>query len=173
PPPPGLGPEGNSLSVCAPGHAGQAAQALAGVIEKLRAGQRQTLVIGMGHGMCTCEGAAFEYAFNVEHELRVRGLRDLAEVIYLTNEYELGDFGVGGMTFKQNGFLTTSQLWTESLFKERGVTAVSKAHVQKVEEGRLYYETLNGEEGTLDFDFAMLLPPFRGADLLAFDPPRR
>jgi len=41
--------------------------------------------------------------------------------------------------------------------------------VQKVEEGRLYYETLDGEEGTLDFDFAMLLPPFRGADLQAFD----
>ena len=85
-------------------------------------GERQRLVIGVGHGTCTCEGAAFEYAFNVEHELRSRGLRDLAEVVYLTNEYELGDFGVGGMTFKQNGFVTTSQLWTESLFEERGVT---------------------------------------------------
>jgi hypothetical protein len=30
--------------------------------------------------MCTCEGAAFEYTFNVEHELRTRGLRDLADV---------------------------------------------------------------------------------------------
>ena len=58
------------------------------VIGKLRAGQRQTLVIGVGHGMCTCEGAAFEYTFNVEHELRTRGLRDLADVIYLSNEYE-------------------------------------------------------------------------------------
>lgn len=35
------------------------------------------------------------------------------------------------------------------------------AHVQKVEEGRRYYETLDGDEGTLDLDFAMLLPPFR------------
>jgi sulfide:quinone oxidoreductase len=57
---PGLGPDRNSLSVCTPGHAEQAAQALGGVIEKLRAGQRQTLVIGVGHGTCTCEGAAFE-----------------------------------------------------------------------------------------------------------------
>ena len=65
------------------GHAVQAARALDGVIEKLGAGQRQTLVIGMGHGMCTCEGAAFEYTFNVEHELRTRGLRDLADVIPL------------------------------------------------------------------------------------------
>ena len=29
-------------------------------------------------------GAAFEYTFNVEHELRIRGLRDLADVIYLS-----------------------------------------------------------------------------------------
>jgi len=42
----------------------------------------------------------------------MRGLRERAEIIYLTNEYELGDFGVGGMSFKQNGFVTTSQLWT-------------------------------------------------------------
>ena len=33
--------------------------------------------------------------------------------------------------------------------------------MQKVEEGRLYYETLDGDEGTLGLDFAMLLPPFR------------
>jgi sulfide:quinone oxidoreductase len=90
------------------------------VIEKLRAGQRQTLVIGMEHGMCTCEGAAFEYTFNVEYELRIRGLRDLADVIYVSNEYELGDFGVGGRVFPQQGFISSSQIWTESLFRERG-----------------------------------------------------
>jgi len=42
---PGLGPDGNSLSVCTPGHAQQAARALDGVIEKLRAGQHQTLCV--------------------------------------------------------------------------------------------------------------------------------
>ena len=106
------------------------------------------------------EGAAFEYTFNVEHELRMRGLRERAKI----NEFELGDFGdfgVCGMSFKQNGFVTTSQLWTESVFKERGVKALSKAHVQKVEEGRLCYETLDGDEEALNFDFAMLLPHFR------------
>ena len=122
----------------------------------------------MGHGTCTCEGAAFEYTFNVEHELRAAGVRDLAEVIYLTNEYELGDFGVGGLSFTQNGFVTTSKLWTESLFKERGVKSILRAHVQKVEEGKLFYETLDGTEDALAFDFAMLLPPFRGQDLKAF-----
>jgi len=167
---PGLGPDGgHSLSVCTADHARETAARFQEVIERLERGERQRLVIGVGHGMCTCEGAAFEFAFNVEHELRQRGLRDLAEVIYLTNEHELGDFGVGGMTFAQNGFLTTSQLWTESLFRERKVRAIVGAHVQRVEPGKVFYETLDGEEGALDFDFAMLLPPFRGQDLKAFD----
>ena len=155
--------------MCTPGHAVQAARALDGVIEKLRAGQRQTLVVGVGHGMCTCEGAAFEYTFNVEHELRTRALRDLADVIYLSNEYELGDFGVGGMVFRQQGFLSSSQIWTESLFRERGVKAILRAHVERVEPGKIYYETLDGTRDALAFDLAMLLPPFRGADLKAYD----
>ena len=166
---PGLGPEGHSWSVCTPGHAVDAADAFEAVKAKLRAGQPQRLVIGMGHGTCTCEGAAFEYTFNVEHELRESGLRDLAEVVYLTNEYELGDFGVGGMTFRQNGFVTSSRMWTESLFRERSVKAIVQAHVERVEEGKLFYETLDGTQSMLEFDFAMLLPPFRGADLQAFD----
>jgi sulfide:quinone oxidoreductase len=167
---PGLGPDGgNSWSVCTAGHAEEASSALDEVITKLRAGHRQRLVIGMGHGTCTCEGAAFEYTFNVDHELRRAGVRDLAEVVYLSNEYDLGDFGVGGMHFAQQGFVTSSQTWTESLFRERDVKAVLRAHVEKVEPGVVHYETLDGEHHTLDFDFAMLLPPFRGADLTAYD----
>lgn len=166
---PGLGPDGHSWSVCTAGHAEQAADALQEVIAKLRAGQPQRLVIGMGHGTCTCEGAAFEYTFNVEHELRAAGVRDLAEIVYLSNEYELGDFGVGGMVFGQRGFATSSQTWTESLFRERGVHAILRAHVERVEDGKLFYETLDGAHESLEFDFAMLLPPFRGADLQAFD----
>jgi sulfide:quinone oxidoreductase len=166
---PGLGPEGNSLSVCTASHAVEAAERLKGCIATMRTGQRQTLVIGTGHGTCTCEGAAFEYAFNVEHELREAGVREMADIIYLSNEYELGDFGVGGMVFTQKGFQTTSRTWTESLFRERGMRAILQAHVHKVDPGQLTYEQLDGSMHTLDFDFAMLLPPFRGADLAAFD----
>ncbi|MFM1916604.1 MAG: hypothetical protein RJB01_119 [Actinomycetota bacterium] len=166
---PGLGPDGHTVSVCTPSHAIEASSHLQDVIAKLKAGTPQTLVVGVGHGTCTCEGAAFEYAFNVEHELRAAGVRDKAKVIYLTNEYELGDFGVGGMVFSQRGFETTSKMWTESLFRERGVEAILQAHVEKVEPGVIHYEQLDGSKSTLDFDFAMLLPPFRGADLKAFD----
>ena len=70
----GLGPQhGHTVSVCTADHAVEAAARLAETIDRLRAGESQTLVIGMGHGTCTCEGAAFEYVFNVDHELRQAG----------------------------------------------------------------------------------------------------
>jgi sulfide:quinone oxidoreductase len=166
---PGLGPDGNTVSVCTPGHAVEAAKEFKEVIAKLKQGIAQTLVVGVGHGTCTCEGAAFEYVFNVEHELTLAGVRDLATLIYLTNEYELGDFGVGGMTITQNGFETTSKIWTESLFRERKVHAILQAHVEKIDAGVIHYEQLDGVKKTLNFDFAMLLPPFRGVDLKAFN----
>jgi sulfide:quinone oxidoreductase len=150
-------------------HAVEANRKLREVMEVLKSGRPQTLVVGMGHGTCTCEGAAFEYVFNVDHELREAGVRDLARVVYLTNEAALGDFGVDGMVFDQQGFQTTSELWTGSLFRERGVEAILGAHVAKVEEGVIHYETLDGMTHTLGFDFAMLIPPFGAVRLKAYD----
>ena len=43
------------------------------------------------------------------------------------------------MTFQQNGFVTSSRMWTESLFRERGVKAVVQAHVERVEDGTVDY----------------------------------
>jgi sulfide:quinone oxidoreductase len=167
---PGLGPDGgHTVSVCTADHAMHAAAELRATIERLRAGETQTLVVGMGHGTCTCEGAAFEYVFNVDHELREAGVRDRARLVYLTNEAKLGDFGVDGMTFAEHGFQTSSELWTASLFRERGVEAVLGAHVQRVEPGVVHYETLDGETHEIAFDFGMLLPPFGGVPLQAFD----
>ncbi len=166
---PGLGPTENSVSVCTFDHAHEAAEKLKSVIGLLKQGKKQTLVVGVGHGTCTCEGAAFEYVFNVDHELRKAGVRDLAELIYITNEHELGDFGVGGMTFTHKGIDVPSRTWTESLFRERGVKAILSAHVEKVEPGVIFYELVYGTKGELRFDFAMLLPPFRGVDLSAYD----
>lgn len=167
---PGLGPDGGyTVSVCTPTHATEASSKLDQVIKAAKAGDKQRVVIGVGHGTCTCEGAAFEYTFNVDHELREAGVRDNVELTYLTNENELGDFGVGGMQFEQNGFRTTSQLWTESLYRERGVKAVTGAAVTSIDEGVIHYDQLDGSHNDMEFDFAMLLPPFRGADWKAFD----
>ncbi len=164
---PGLGPEHNSYSVCTVEHAVQTASALDALIERMKAGHHATLVVGTGHGSCTCEGAAFEYVFNLEFELRRRGVRDRARLVFVTNEAELGDFGVGGMQLKMSGYVAPSRLFAESLFVERGVEWVCGAHVHRVDEGELELETLDGERARLAFDFAMLLPPFSGVGLRA------
>ena len=166
----GLGPdEGNSLSVCLPQHAAQAAAALDEEVERMRRGEKRRFLVGVGHGTCTCEGAAFEYIVNLEFELRNRGVRDRAEITWITNEYELGDFGMGGMHLKRSGYVTPSSIFNASLFAERGIDWITRAHVHKVEPDRVLYETLDGAEREQGFDFAMLLPPFSGVGLKAFD----
>lgn len=166
---PGLGPEQNSWSVCTFGHAEHAAKALDACVGKMKKGEIQTLLIGTGHGTCTCQGAAFEYLFNVEFELRRRGVRDKARLIWISNEQELGDFGMGGMYIKRGGYITHSRVFTESLYTERGIEWITRAHVKQVDKQSITYETLDGSIREQAFNFAMLLPPFSGVGLKAFD----
>ncbi len=165
----GLGPDGYSYSVCTADHAQHAARAFLENVEAMKRGERRRFVVGTGHGSCTCEGAAFEYVVNLEFELRRHKVRDKAEVVYLSNEYELGDFGMGGAHIRRNGYITPTNIFTESLFAERGIEWIIRAHVKKLEPSLLHYQTLDDEERDLTFDFAMLLPPFSGVGLTAFD----
>ncbi len=170
---PGLG-DANGLgeftvSVCTADHAVHASHELAKCIEKMKQGERQKFLIGTGHGMCTCQGAAFEYIFNIEHEINKAGVRDMADIKWISNESFLGDFGVGGLHMKAMGFAVSSKIFAESLFAERNVDWIIGAHVNKVEKGKVHYELLDGSYGEEDFDFSMLIPPFAGAGLKAYN----
>jgi sulfide:quinone oxidoreductase len=167
---PGLGPDGgHTVSVCTPAHAVEAAQELKATIARLKAGERLTLVIGTGHGTCTCEGAAFEYVLNVEHELRRHGVRDNADVVFFTNEMELGDFGVGGMIIKHKDSYLSGAAVAGTLFAERGIRSVLGAAATNITADTIEYVQVDGKPQSLHYDFSMLLPPFRGAPLTAFD----
>jgi sulfide:quinone oxidoreductase len=167
---PGLGPEhGHTVSVCTASHALEANQKLQTVIDTMKGGKRCTLIIGTGHGMCTCQGAAFEYIYNVDHVLREAGVRNMARIVWLSNEYELGDFGMGGVHIKRGGYITNGKTFAESLMVERGIEWITRAHVTKVEAGKIHYEILDGSFHELDFDFSMLIPPFAGVGLKAFN----
>lgn len=168
---PGLG-EGSQLgehtvSVCTADHAEHANEKLQEAIAKMKKGERQKFLIGTGHGMCTCQGAAFEYIFNVEHELNKAGVRDMAHMQWISNESFLGDFGMGGLHMKVGGYVVSSKIFSESLYAERGVDWLIGAHVSKVESGKIEYELLDGSKGEETFDFAMLIPPFAGVGLKA------
>ncbi len=167
---PGLGPkEGNSLSVCTYLHAAEANIHLQNAIERMKKGERQKFLIGTGHGLCTCQGAAFEYIFNIEHELNKAGVRDKADIKWISNEQFLGDFGVAGVHLKWGGHIVSSKIMMESLFTEKGIDWITGAHVKEVQKGKVNYELLDGSEGEEDFDFAMLIPPFSGVGMKAFD----
>lgn len=166
----GLGPDaGYTVSVCTADHAVHASKKLDELIEQMKKGEEKKILIGTGHGMCTCQGAAFEYTFNVEHKIKEAGVRDKATITYISNEYELGDFGVGGMHLKMGGYITSGKIFAESLYTERGVKWITRAHVNKVEKDKVHYELLDGSKHEEPFDFSMLIPPFAGAGMKAFD----
>jgi len=159
----------NTVSVCTADHAVHASHELTKAIEAMKGGKRQKFLIGTGHGMCTCQGAAFEYIFNIEHELNKAGVRDMADMKWISNESFLGDFGMGGLHMKVGGYVVSSKLFAESLYAERDIEWLIGAHVSKVEKGKLDYELLDGSTGEEEFDFAMLIPPFAGVGLKAYD----
>lgn len=165
----GLGPDKNSNSVCTYDHAEHAWKNLQTCFEKMERGEKQRFLIGTGHGMATCQGAAFEYALNIAYEITQRKLNKYAEITWITNEYELGDFGMAGAYVKQGGYITPTKIFAESILKENGIKWILGAGVNKVESGVAHFETLDGEMHEKSFDFAMLIPPFSGVGLKAFD----
>ncbi len=165
----GLGPGKFSNSVCTYDHAAEAWNNLKKSIEKMEAGEKQTFLIGTGHPMATCQGAAFEYALNIAFEITKRKLNHLADIWWISNEYELGDFGMGGAYVKRGGYITPTKIFTESVFKEYGIRWIKRAGVYKIEKGVAHYETLDGEYKSKEFDFAMLIPGFAGAGMKAYD----
>ncbi len=166
----GLGPEhGHTVSVCTSSHALEANHKLQQIIVAMKNGERKTIVIGTGHGMCTCQGAAFEYIYNVDHVLREAGVRNMARIVWLSNEFELGDFGMGGVHIKRGGYITNGKTFAESLMVERSIEWITRAHVKKVEAVKIHYEILDGSFHELEFDFSMLIPPFAGVGLKAYN----
>lgn len=167
----GLNPGENEMySVCTYGHAQHAAKGLKILEEKLKKSDKKLKVlIGTGHPKATCQGAAFEYILNVENELRLKKLRDKVEITWISNEYELGDFGMDGALLAYKGMRLKSSEMVEMIFEDRDIKWILGAGVNKVELGKVHYETLDGEYKTEDYDFGMLIPAFAGHPFKAYD----
>ena len=164
----GLGPEKFTNSVCSCDHASKTWEALKTCINRMKAGDKLKFVVGTGHPTATCQGAAFEYALNLANEIRELKLNHRAEMTYITNEYEVGDFGMGGAFVKRGGYITSTKVFTESILAEYNIKWIKRAGVTRIEPDKIHYETLDGNIGSLDFDFAMLIPAFAGAGMKAF-----
>jgi sulfide:quinone oxidoreductase len=168
---PGLGPEkGYTYSICTPAHATQTAQVYQDLVTRLNNGQqRATVVVGTGHGACTCQGAAFEFISLLHNDLVDRGVRDRVDLKWLSNEPNVGDFGIDGFEAQMGPVLFTSEDMCRAVFKDYGIDFQVQSHVHKVDAERIYTENEAGEYREIPYDFAMLIPPFKGKPIRYLD----
>ncbi|NNJ11111.1 FAD-dependent oxidoreductase [Chloroflexales bacterium ZM16-3] len=163
---PGLGPPANyTTSICTLDHAIEARDRYLEHIKRLEKGERQRFVIGTGHPGATCQGAALEYIANIHKDLVKRRLRDRVDLIYLSNEAAVGDFGVGGLRARFKGKLTTSEEFIGAVYKEYGITSMVQRGVHKVDDKTIFWEDYAGNYGETAYDFAMLIPQFLGQSI--------
>jgi len=161
--------QNKAFSVCTYTHAEHAWENLEALIQEMKQGKKAKILIGTGHAKSTCQGAAFEYILNVEHELRKHKVRDMVEITWISNEYKLGDFGMDGMLLSYGSMTMKSHEMIEMVFEDRGIKWILGSAVNKIEDGIAHYENLEDEYKTETYDFAMLIPAFSGHGFKAFD----
>ncbi len=149
----GLGPQGNTQSICHVAHAEQAREAF----EKFCANPGP-LVVGAAQG-ASCFGPAYEFAFILDTELRKRRIRDKVPMTYVTPEPYIGHLGLDGVG-DTKGLM-------ESEFRQRHISWMTNTRIARADADKLAVEEI-GEDGAvkraldIPFRYAMILPPFRG-----------
>ncbi len=157
----GSGPEGFTESICVTDHAEKAWASYQKLLDK-----PGPIVIG-AMPFASCFGPAYEFAFIVDADLRKRKIRDKFPMTYVTSEPYIGHLGLGGVG--------DSKSMLESELRNHHIKWVTNAKTTKVEAGKLFADELdaNGEtikQHEIDFDFAMMLPAFKGVDAVAAVP---
>lgn len=151
----GLGPEGNTASVCTVEHAQAAAQRWDEFLK-----DPGPIVVGAVQG-ASCFGPAYEFAFIMDSDLRKRRLRDKVKMTFVTAEPYIGHLGLAGVG-NSKGML-------EGEFRDHHINWICNAKVTKVEAGKMFVTEVdeNGQEKKqheLDFKYSMMLPAFTGID---------
>ncbi|WP_296815829.1 FAD/NAD(P)-binding oxidoreductase [Brevundimonas sp.] len=152
---PGLGPDGNTQSVCHVGHAVEASDAFAELVAN-----PGPIVVGAVQG-ASCFGPAYEFAMILDTELRRRRVRDRVPMTFVTSEPYVGHLGLDGVG-DTKGLL-------ESEMRQRHIKWITNARVTSVDPGLMHVEEVGGDGQVkathdLPFKFSMMLPAFRGVE---------
>jgi sulfide:quinone oxidoreductase len=111
------------------------------------------VVVGATQG-ASCMGAAYEYLFNMDKELRRKKIRDKVELTWFTPEPFLGHFGIGG--------ITGGQTMLEAFMKMYNIKWYTNASIEKIEKDKIFLK-----DGTvLPYKMAMVMPPFVGSEAM-------
>jgi sulfide:quinone oxidoreductase len=107
------------------------------------------VVVGSVQGV-SCFGPAYEYAFEVETELKRRNIRHKVPITFITSEPYIGHFGIGGVRM--------SKRMMEDEFADREIKVITN---QAVEE--FTPDVVILKDGTkFPFRLAMFAPPMAG-----------
>ena len=146
---PGLGEGGNAHTITTMDDAIRAGEGWRQFREK-----PGDVVIGATQG-AGCFGAAYEFLFNTSYQLKKAGLKDRVKLTYVSAEPFLGHFGIGG--------LPHGEKLLGMFLKKEGIDAVLDTAMDHVDDGRLVL----ADGRTLDFGYAMIIPPFSGQEVIA------
>jgi sulfide:quinone oxidoreductase len=94
-------------------------------------------------------------------------VRDKAQIVWITDEYELGDFGMGGPHLKRAGYVTPPSIFNASLFAERAIDWSPRAHVSEVQPDASC--TSRSKPLTTTGSTSRLPPTFSGVGPTGFD----
>ena len=153
----GLGPDGNTQSICDVDHAASANDRWEAFCK-----DPGPIVVGAVQG-ASCYGPAYEFAMIMDADLRRRRIRDKVPMTFVTAEPYIGHLGIGGVG-DTKGLL-------ESEMRQRHIKWITNAKVDKVEAGRLFATEVDEDAKPkkaheLPFKFSMMLPAFRGIPAL-------
>ncbi len=149
----GLGPEGNTQSICHVDHAVEAGKAFDEFCK-----DPGPLVVGAAQG-ASCYGPAYEFTFILETELRRRKIRDQVPITYITPEPYIGHLGLDGVGDTKN--------LIESAMRDKHIKWMTNTKINKVDPDVMHVETMNPDGTSLStsevpFKYSMMLPAFRG-----------
>ncbi len=116
------------------------------------------IVIGAAES-ASCFGAAYEFAFVLETELRRRRIRNRVPMTFVTAEPYIGHLGLDGIG-DTKGLL-------ESEFRQHHIKWITSARIKKVDDGKMTVDEVGDDRSVkatkeLPFAFSMVLPAFRG-----------
>ncbi|MBR7828797.1 FAD-dependent oxidoreductase [Actinospica sp. MGRD01-02] len=145
---PGLGPDGCAQSITTLADAERAGAAWRDFLD-----DPGPVVIGATQG-ASCFGAAYEFLFNMSHQLRKSKLNELTSLTFLTAEPFVGHFGIGG--------LPGGEKLLKMFLKKEGIAVRTGVAFEEV--GGDYVRLTDGSK--VKFAYSMVVPPFVGQDVV-------
>jgi sulfide:quinone oxidoreductase len=113
-----------------------------------------TVVTGSVQGV-SCFGPPYEYAFEIDAELRRLKMRHKVPIVFVTSEPYIGHFGIGG--------LRNSKRMMEDEFAKRDIKIIANVAVEEFSQGEMKLK-----DGTkIPFKLSMFAPAMKGVPAVA------